>query len=141
MSWFLLIKSEAVADSPSMVHGSIAGIAPPKPSPIPPGQLSGSASAIAAEAAATSIFSTAAGAAAEAASLGPAFAGTGGANACVVRCAHQTQDPAGGCRPVDGERLSLYVELNVAYRLTAEDAAVVPNAEQAVSSCVAAAAS
>jgi hypothetical protein len=108
-----------------------AGITPPKPSPIPPGQLSGSMSAAAA--AATSIFSTAAGAATEAASLGPAFAGAAGANACVVRCAQQTRDPAAGCRALDGEQLSLYVELNVAFRLTAEDAAVVTNSEKVVS--------
>jgi len=111
-----------------------AGIPPPKPSPIPPGQLSGSMSAAAAAAAAaTSIFSTEAGAAAEAASLGPAFAGAAGANACVVRCAQQTRDPAAGCRALDGEQLSLYVELNVAFRLTAEDAAVVANSEKVVS--------
>jgi hypothetical protein len=55
--------------------------------------------------------------------------GLGGATACVVRCAEVAADPVSGVCKVDGERLSLYVELNVAFRLMAEDAEAVPQDE------------
>jgi hypothetical protein len=60
-------------------------------------------------------------------------AGLGGANACTVRCAELAADPVSGVRKLEGERLSLYVELNVAFRLMAEDADVVPQDESKVS--------
>jgi hypothetical protein len=42
-------------------------------------------------------------------------------------------DPVAGVHKLDGERLSLYVELNVAFRLMAEDADAVPQDESKVS--------
>lgn len=54
----------------------------------------------------------------------------------IVRCAKEGLDPVSGLKLLDEERLSLYIELNVAFRLTAIDAAVVPQAEGKVSSCV-----
>jgi hypothetical protein len=38
-------------------------------------------------------------------------------------------DPVCGLHPLAGDRLSLYIELNVAFKLTVEDAGVVPQAE------------
>jgi hypothetical protein len=45
-------------------------------------------------------------------------------------------DPVCGLQPLAGDRLSLYIELNVAFKLTVEDAAagVVPQAEDKVCS-------
>jgi hypothetical protein len=37
-----------------------------------------------------------------------------------------------GLQPLAGDRLSLYIELNVAFKLTVEDASVVPQAEAKV---------
>ena len=61
-----------------------------------------------------------------------AVTGAGGANAFVVRCAKEAPDPVHGLTTVDDERLSVYIELNVSFRLTASDAAVVPQAEHKV---------
>lgn len=49
-----------------------------------------------------------------------------------MRCAKEGLDPVSGLRLIDEERLSLYIELNVAFRLTALDAGVVPQADTKV---------
>lgn len=41
-----------------------------------------------------------------------------------------------GLKAADAERLSLYIELNVAFKLTVEDSAVVPQAEAKVRALV-----
>lgn len=106
---------------------------PPRLDPIRPGELVGASSTPggvgAAVAAAGEAFVAAVGG-----SLGDEQSGgLGGANACVVRCAELAADPVSGVRKLAGERLSLYVELNVAFRLMAEDADVVPQDESKVS--------
>lgn len=47
----------------------------------------------------------------------------------------EVPDPVYGLKRLDGERLSLYIELNVAFKLTVEDADVVPQAEAKVRTC------
>lgn len=47
----------------------------------------------------------------------------------------EAADPVCGLKRLDGERLSLYIELNVAFKLTVEDAEVVPQAEVKVRTC------
>jgi hypothetical protein len=49
-----------------------------------------------------------------------------------VRCARVQRDAVGGAHELDSERISLYIELNVAYRLTADDMVAVPQAESKV---------
>jgi hypothetical protein len=56
----------------------------------------------------------------------------GGANTAVVRFDSVQADPVGGSRQLAADRLMLYVELNVAFPLTAEDAEVVPESERKV---------
>lgn len=105
----------------------------PRLDPISPGQLVGCSS--------SSIGGTARAVAAAgevlAAAVGNCVAddstgGLGGANACIVRCSELSQDPVSGVRKLDGERLSLYIELNVALRLVAEDGEAVPQDEAKV---------
>jgi hypothetical protein len=48
-------------------------------------------------------------------------------------------DPVCGLQPLAGDRLSLYIELNVAFKLTVEDAELVPQAEVKVRAAVPAA--
>eukprot|EP00877_Chromochloris_zofingiensis_P009156 jgi/Chrzof1/4494/Cz14g15130.t1 len=48
---------------------------------------------------------------------------------CVVRCCCVQEDAVGGTHVVDADRISLYVELNVAYKLTVEDTPVLPENE------------
>lgn len=94
--------------------------------PILPGQLAGSSSSRTGVGAAVVAAGEALAAAVGSTLSDDSTCGLGGANACVVRCAEVAADPVSGARKVDGERLSLYVELNVAFRLMAEDAEAVP---------------
>lgn len=108
---------------------------PPRLDPIAPGQLAGSSSGDHAGGVGSAV---AAAGEALVAAVGSAFSdddigGLGGANACIVRCAELATDPVSGLRKLDGERLSLYVELNVAFKLVAEDADAVPQDEAKVS--------
>ncbi len=48
------------------------------------------------------------------------------------RCAEEGLDPVNGLRLLNAERLSLYIELNVAFKLTAEDDGLLPHAEAKV---------
>jgi hypothetical protein len=54
------------------------------------------------------------------------------ANAAIVRCSQQQPARGGGSQRVEADRLSLYIELNVAYRLTPSDADAVPQDERRV---------
>jgi hypothetical protein len=54
----------------------------------------------------------------------------GGGGAAVVRCDEAQPDPARGTRAVGADRVVLLVELNVAFRLTAEDAGALPAREE-----------
>jgi hypothetical protein len=115
---------------------------------VPPGQLAGSLDPDSASVAECVLGATAAAAAASGAAAAAAagqvladaltaastaaHAGRGGHNTAVVRCAGVGDDPVSGLRQLEGERLSILVELNVAARLTAADAAVVPQDEALV---------
>jgi hypothetical protein len=100
--------------------------------PVMPGQLVGSSSSRAGVGAALAAAGEALAAAVCSTLSDDSTGGLGGANACFVRCAEVATDPVSGVRKVDGERLSLYVELNVAFRLMAEDAQAVPQDEAKV---------
>ncbi|WIA20733.1 hypothetical protein OEZ85_005103 [Tetradesmus obliquus] len=100
----------------------------PRADLIPAGELAGSAASVAA---AASDRGGLLGAVVEPGTeaLAGGLAGAGGANSFVVRCAQDAPGPVCGLQPLAGERLSLYIELNVAFKLTVEDAGVVPVAE------------
>ena len=104
----------------------------PQLDPLAPGQLVGSSSSpggiVAAVAAAGETLAAAVGSRLGDDSLG----GLGAANAVIVRCPELSADPVSGVRKLDGERLSLYVEFNVAFKLVAEDADAVPQDEAKV---------
>lgn len=104
----------------------------PRLDPISPGHLVGSSSSPGGVGAAVAAAGKALVAAVGSTLGDDSTGGLGGANACVVRCAELGQDHVSGVRKLDGERLSLYVELNVAFRLMAEDADAVPQDEAKV---------
>lgn len=104
----------------------------PRLDPVPPGQLVGSTSSPGGVGAAVAAVGDALVAAVGSSLSDDSTGGLGGANACVVRCAEMAADPVAGVHKLDGERLSLYVELNVAFRLMAEDADAVPQDESKV---------
>lgn len=54
------------------------------------------------------------------------------ANSAIVRCGQVQPSRGGGCHKVEADKLSLYVELNVAFKLSAEDAKSVPQSEYMV---------
>jgi hypothetical protein len=105
----------------------------PRLDPVPPGQLVGSTSSPGGVGASVAAVGDALVAAVGSTLSDDSTGSLGGANACVVRCAEMAGDPVAGVHKLDGERLSLYVELNVAFRLMAEDADAVPQDEAKVS--------
>jgi hypothetical protein len=54
------------------------------------------------------------------------------ANEAIVRCGQSQPSRGGGVQKVDADKLSLYVELNVAFKLSTEDALAVPQSEYRV---------
>jgi hypothetical protein len=54
------------------------------------------------------------------------------ANTAIVRCGQVQPSRGGGCHKVEADKLSLYVELNVSFKLSAEDAKAVPQSEYMV---------
>lgn len=111
----------------------------PRLEPVLPGQLAGASSSPGGVGAAVAAAGEALVAAVGSSLADDSTGGLGGANACVVRCAELSPDPVSGLRKLDGERLSLYVELSVAFRLMAEDAEAVPQEDAKVGSKAAAA--
>jgi hypothetical protein len=104
----------------------------PRLEPVPPGQLAGGSSSPGGVGAAVAAAGEALVAAVGSSLADDSTSGLGEANACVVRCAELSPDPVSGLRKLDGERLSLYVELNVSFRLMAEDAEAVPQEDAKV---------